>query len=121
MVTEGSANIIVTFVLEPDIADAAEDVREKAAGAMRRLPSIVQKAGPDRARVVTVAVSGRRNPREPTEIADRQLRRALETGDGVAAADISGGRNRQVNVFPDQDKPAVHNLTPQDVVRTPAG
>lgn len=122
MVTEGSANIIVTFVLERDIGEAAEDVREKVAGAMRRLPPnvlppIVQKADPDREPIVTLAVSGQRSPRELTEIADKQLRRALETVDGVAAVDISGGRYRQVNVFLDLDKLAAYNLTPQDVER----
>ena len=122
MVTDGSANIIVTFVLERDIGEAAEDVREKVAGAMRRLPPnvlppIVQKADPDREPVATIAVSGERSVRELTEIADKQLRRALETVDGVAGVDISGGRYRQINVFLDLDKLAAYNLTPQDVER----
>src|SRR4051812_9616388 len=33
MVSEGSANVIVTFVLEKDIGEASEDVREKVSGA----------------------------------------------------------------------------------------
>src|SRR5262245_52079600 len=33
-ITEGTANITVRFVLERDINDAANDVREKVAGAM---------------------------------------------------------------------------------------
>ena len=52
MVSEGTASIIVTFVLERDIGEASEDVREKVAGAMRALPPnvlppVVQKADPD--------------------------------------------------------------------------
>src|ERR1044071_3790350 len=51
MVNEGSGSIIVTFVLERDIGEAAEDVREKVQGAMRQLPPnvlppTVQKADP---------------------------------------------------------------------------
>src|SRR4051794_8648437 len=38
VVSEGSANIITTFVLERNIGEAAEDVREKVQGAMRNLP-----------------------------------------------------------------------------------
>jgi len=122
MVTEGSATVIVTFVLERDIGEAAEDVREKVAGAMRRLPPnvlppVVQKADPDSDPIATIAVSGDRSVRELTEIADKQLRRALETVDGVAGVDISGGRYRQINVFLDLDKLAAYNLTPQDVER----
>ena len=37
MVTEGNANIVVTFVLERDIGEAAEDVREKVQDALRKL------------------------------------------------------------------------------------
>ncbi len=94
IVTEGSANIIVTFVLERDIGEATEDVREKVSGAMRQLPPnvlppTVQKADPDSDPVITLSVSGQRGARELTEIADKQVRRALETVDGVAAVDIA--------------------------------
>lgn len=122
-VTEGTASIIVTFVLERDIGEAAEDVREKVAGAMRQLPPnvlppVVQKADPDRDPVLVLAVSGDdRSARELTEVADKQIRRALETIDGVAAVDIAGGRYRQINVFLDLDKLSGYNLTAQDIER----
>jgi len=120
MVMEGSANIIVTFVLERDIGEASEDVREKVSGAMRNLPPnvlppVVQKADPDSDPVITLAVHGNRPVRELTEVADKDIRRALETVDGVAGVDITGGRKRQVNVFMDLDKLSGYNLTAQDV------
>jgi HAE1 family hydrophobic/amphiphilic exporter-1 len=120
VVSEGNANIIVTFVLERDIGEASEDVREKVAGAVRSLPPnvlppVVQKADPDSDSIVTIAVSGSRPVRELTEIADKQVRRALETVDGVAAVDISGGRYRQINIFLDLDKLSGYNLSAQDV------
>ncbi len=122
MVSEGSATIIVTFVLEKDIGEASEDVREKVAGAMRKLPPnvlppTVQKADPDRDPVLVLAVSGTRSVRELTEVADKQVRRALETIDGVAAVEITGGRNRQINTYLDLDKLSAYNLTAQDVER----
>jgi len=122
MVSEGSGYLIVTFVLEKDIGEASEDVREKVAGAMRKLPPnvlppVVQKADPDRDPVITLAVTGERSARELTEIADKGIRRALETVDGVAAVDINGGRNRQINVYMDLDKLSAYNLTAQDVER----
>ncbi|HWR50470.1 MAG TPA: efflux RND transporter permease subunit [Bryobacteraceae bacterium] len=122
IVAEGNANIIVTFVLERDIGEAAEDVREKVAGAVRQLPPnvlppVVQKADPDSDAIITLALSGERPVREITEIADKQVRRALETVDGVASVSIMGGRYRQVNVFMDLDKLSAYNLTPQDVER----
>ncbi len=120
IVTEGNANIIVTFVLERDIGEAAEDVREKVASAMRKLPPnvlppTVAKADPDNDPVITLAVSGDRPARELTEIADKQIRRALETIDGVGAVDLTGGRNRQINVYMDVNKLSAYKVTAQDV------
>jgi hydrophobic/amphiphilic exporter-1 (mainly G- bacteria), HAE1 family len=120
MVTEGSGRIIITFALEKDIGEAAEDVREKVQGALRKLPPnvlppVVTKADPDNDPVITIAISGERPVRELTEIADKQIRRALETVDGVAGVDISGGRNRQINLFMDLDKLNAYNLSAQDV------
>jgi len=121
-VMEGTANIMVTFVLERDIGEAAEDVREKVNGAIRRLPPnvlppVVQKAEVDRDPVVTLAISGPRPLREITEIADKQVRRALETVDGVGGVDIGGARKRQINLFLDMNKLNAYNLTAQDVER----
>lgn len=122
MVTEGSGRIIITFVLEKDIGEAAEDVREKVQGALRKLPPnvlppVVMKADPDNDPVLTLAVSGSRPVRELTEIADKQIRRSLETIDGVAGVDVSGGRTRQINLFLDLDKLNAYNLSAQDVRR----
>ncbi len=122
IVTEGSASIIVTFVLERDIGEAAEDVREKVAAAMRKLPPnvlppTVAKADPDSDPVIILAVSGSRPVRELTEIADKQIRRSLETVDGVGAVDMSGARLRQINVYMDIDKLNAYQLTAQDVRR----
>lgn len=122
MVTEGSASVMITFVLERDISSAVEDVREKVSGAMRRLPPniqppVVQKAELDRDPVVNIAIYGNRSVRELTEVADKQVRRALETVDGVAAIDIGGARNRQINLFLDINKLNAYNLTAQDVQR----
>lgn len=121
-VTEGSASISVQFVLERDIGEAAEDVREKVSGALRRLPPnvlppTVIKADPDSDPVIKFAVYGNRPIREITEVADKQIRRAIETVDGVGAVQVNGGRNRQVNVFLDLDKLNAYNLSAQEVQR----
>jgi hydrophobic/amphiphilic exporter-1 (mainly G- bacteria), HAE1 family len=120
IVTEGSGNIIVTFVLERNIGEAAEDVREKVSQAMRNLPPnvlppTVAKADPDSDPVITLAVSGNRPVREITEIADKQIRRALETVDGVGGVDIQGGQTRQINLLLDLDKLNAYRLSAQEV------
>lgn len=121
-VTEGSASISVQFVLERDIGQAAEDVREKVSAAMRQLPPNVLppsviKADPDSDPVIKVALSGDRPIRELTELADKIVRRGIETVDGVGGVDLIGGRKRQVNIYLDLDKLNAYNLSAQEVER----
>ena len=120
VISEGGGFIVVTFVLEKDINEAVDEVREKVSGAVRSMPQniqppIVQKADPDSDPVVTLALSGNVNVRELTEVADKVVRRNFETVDGVASADISGGRSRQINIMLDLNKMNGYNLTAQEV------
>src|SRR5262245_31405760 len=118
--TEGNARITCQFVLERDIESAAQDVREKVAGALRDLPPnilppIIQKADPDSDPVLTLVVAGERSLRETTEIADKRIKRVLETVDGVGEVSLTGARLRQIRVFADADKLAAYGLTVMDV------
>jgi hydrophobe/amphiphile efflux-1 (HAE1) family protein len=114
--TDGSARITIKFVLERNIEDAAQDVREKVAGAMRSLPPnilppVIEKADPDSDPVISVVVSSGRSLRETSEIADKKIRRVLETVDGVGEVEMTGARERQVRVFLDADRLYAHDLT----------
>jgi HAE1 family hydrophobic/amphiphilic exporter-1 len=116
MTTEGSTRITVKFVLEREIDDAAQDVREKVSGAMRQLPPnilppVIQKSDPDADPVISVVVASNRSLRETSEIADKQVKRVLETVDGVGEVSLTGARERQIRVFLDADKLQAHNLT----------
>jgi hydrophobe/amphiphile efflux-1 (HAE1) family protein len=114
--TEGSARITCKFLLEREIESAAQDVREKVAGAIRRLPPnilppVIQKADPDSDPVISLVVACDKNLRETTEIADKEIKRVLETVDGVGEVSMTGGRDRQIRVFADAEKLNAHNIT----------
>src|SRR5262245_44575879 len=118
--TEGNARITCQFVLERDIESAAQDVRGKVAGALRDLPQnvlppIIQKADPDSDPVLSVVVAGDRSLRETTEIADKKIKRVLETVDGVGEVSLTGARLRQIRIFTDADKLSAYGLTIMDV------
>src|ERR1041385_2486241 len=113
---EGTARINCTFVLERDIEGAAQDVREKVAGAFKNLPPnilppVIQKSDPDADPVLTVAVASNKDIRETTEIADKQIKRVLETIDGVGAVTITGGRARQIRFFVDAERLNAYGIT----------
>jgi HAE1 family hydrophobic/amphiphilic exporter-1 len=115
---EGQSQVFATFVLERNVQEAANDVREKVGTVLNRFPAgtespIIEKVDPDSAPVLAVVVSGRRSAREITEIADKRIKRQLETVRDVGAITIVGGRKREIQVFADPDKLAGYNLSIQ--------
>ncbi len=118
--TEGFAEITCTFVLERDIEGAAQDIREKVSAAINRLPRetlppVITKLDPQSDPIMTLLVSGPMSRRELTEIADKQVRRAIQTVDGVGSVDLNGGQGRQIRVLLDAQKLTAHNFTVLDV------
>jgi HAE1 family hydrophobic/amphiphilic exporter-1 len=118
--TEGKAEITCTFVLEREIEGAAQDVREKVAAAIYRLPRetlppVITKEDPQSDPIMTILVSGPMSLRELTEIADKQVQRAIQRVDGVGSVELNGGQARQIRVLLDAQKLASHNFTVLDV------
>ena len=122
MVMDGSARITCRFVLDRKMEDAAQDVREKMALAMGKLPPnveppVITKADPESDPILTLVVGGPRSLREITEISDKQIKRTLQTVDGVAAIDIVGGRDREIQILLDAEKLNSHRITVNQVAR----
>jgi hydrophobe/amphiphile efflux-1 (HAE1) family protein len=114
--SEGTARITCQFVLEREIEGAAQDVREKVAGAMKNLPPntlppVIQKADPDAESILSFIVGSDKSLRETTEIADKQIKRVLETVDGVGAVTLTGSRPRQIRIFADAEKMNAYGIT----------
>src|SRR5262249_6380670 len=105
----GQTIVTIQFVLEKNGAVAAQEVDAKVRSILTQLPQgtdppIVDRFDLDAAPVMTVAVSGRRDPREVTEIARKRIKEDLETLPGVGAVVLVGGRQRAVNVVVDPDR-----------------
>src|SRR5215813_8413105 len=86
--TEGSARMTCKFLLERDVESAAQDVREKVAGAIRNLPPnilppIIQKADPDADPVISMVVASDRNlakrPKSPTNRSSACWKQSMES------------------------------------------
>ncbi|HZR24766.1 MAG TPA: efflux RND transporter permease subunit [Vicinamibacterales bacterium] len=107
---EGSGVITVRFVLERDLNDAANDVREKVAGAIKQvppelLPPVITKVDPDADPVMSLMVSSdAMSLRTLTEIADKQVSRAIQTVNGVGQVTIAGTRAREIHIVVDVEK-----------------
>src|SRR3954452_22664554 len=121
--SEGTSQVIVSFVLEKDIDVAAQEVRDKVNTVLRDLPKdadppIIQKIDPDAIPILGIAISGPAPIRDITEFADKKLRRRLESINGVGQALIVGGRPRQINVVADTEKLAAVGVTTPQLVAT---
>ena len=85
-ISEGKASITVRFVLERDLNEAVNDVREKVAGAIKSvppelLPPVITKVDPDADPVMSLMVSSdAMSLRTLTEIADKQVSRVDPDG-----------------------------------------
>src|SRR5438045_7837140 len=88
-ISEGKGNITVRFVLERDLTEAVNDVREKVSGAIKSvppelLPPVITKVDPDADPVMSLMVSSDgMSLRTLTEVADKQISRAIQTVNGV--------------------------------------
>ncbi|HEY5147629.1 MAG TPA: efflux RND transporter permease subunit, partial [Polyangiaceae bacterium] len=121
--TEGVSQVIVTFIVEKNVDIGAQEVRDRVNSVLPNLPKdidqpTVQKLDPDASPVLYFALRSKGHTiREATELADKQLRRTLESVDGVGEVQLIGGRKRQVNVFLDPIRLRGANVTVVDVQR----
>jgi hydrophobic/amphiphilic exporter-1 (mainly G- bacteria), HAE1 family len=119
---EGISTIRVQFVLEKNGDVAAQDVRDKVSTVLSRLPvgtdpPVIQKFAVDSFPVMRIAVSGKRNLREVSEIARKQVKEGIETERGVGAVIVVGQRERAINIDVDPDRLAAYNLSIGQVKR----
>jgi HAE1 family hydrophobic/amphiphilic exporter-1 len=70
---------------------------------------------PDATPILALVISARRSDREITEIADKQIKRQIETVNGVGSLTFVGDRKREIQLELDADKLAAYGLTVEQV------
>ncbi|MBK6692198.1 MAG: efflux RND transporter permease subunit [Myxococcales bacterium] len=119
---EGFSQVAVAFKLEKNTDVAAQDVRDKINNVLRDLPKgidppIVSKVDPQSAPIMLIALRSPRPVREVTEVADKRVRRQIETISGVGQVTLVGGRSRQIHIWLDPVALRARNLSAVDVQR----
>jgi HAE1 family hydrophobic/amphiphilic exporter-1 len=101
---EGLSSVVVEFNLEVKINDVSQEARAKINAIRRELPEgmkepVIQKFDFAAMPIVSLAVrSSVLNPRDLTTLADRKVKRRLESIAGVAKAKLVGSSRREVAV-----------------------
>lgn len=119
---EGLSNIVVTFNLEISSQVAAQDIRGKIAAIRGELPveieePIVLRMNPSDMPIISVGVEAKgMSPLAASTLADKVIKRRLETVSGVGAANLVGEAEREVQILVDRNKLDSYRLTLADVV-----
>jgi hydrophobe/amphiphile efflux-1 (HAE1) family protein len=118
--SEGVSMVIIQFSLDRDVDVAAQDVRGKIDQILFDLPKgidapAVTKVDPGAVPVLLVAVRSNGSVRDTTEIADKLVRRQIESVDGVGQVTLIGGQKRQIHVWLDPLALRAASLTPAAV------
>jgi hydrophobic/amphiphilic exporter-1 (mainly G- bacteria), HAE1 family len=118
--SQGVSLVIITFNLDKDPDVAAQDVRDHINNVLPDLPKgidqpVVSKVDPDASPILYVTLSSVGSIRDTTELADKRVRRQIESINGVGQVNILGGKKRQVNVWLDPVKLEAAGLTAVDV------
>ncbi|MCJ7442678.1 MAG: efflux RND transporter permease subunit [Thermoanaerobaculaceae bacterium] len=101
---EGLSSVVAEFNLEVKINDVSQEARAKINAIRRELPEgmkepVIQKFDFAALPIVSLAVrSNVLNPRDLTTLADRKIKRRLESIAGVAKAKLVGSSKREVAV-----------------------
>lgn len=119
--SDGRSSITIEFDPGRDLDNAANDVRDKVAGAVYKLPPdtdppVVSKADADAQNILTVTIqSDKRSLVELTDIGNNIFKERLQTISGVSSIRIWGERKYAMRIELDPGKLAAYNLTPVDV------
>lgn len=119
---EGRSRITIEFNLSENLEAAANDVRDKVAGARRRLPEdaeppTVNKADADSDPIVFLNInSEKRSLLELSAIAENTFKERLQTISGVSEVRIWGEKRYAMRLWMDPIKLAAYGLTPLDVL-----
>jgi len=117
---EGVSQVFVQFILEKDVNVAAQEVENKVQTVIPNLPETadqptVQKLDTDAAPVLRISVSAPLPLREVTQVAKDQVKKKIDSVNGVGQIQIIGGQERQINVWVDPDKLRSYSVTPGEV------
>jgi multidrug efflux pump len=120
---DGTSNITVEFDVGADLEAAANDVRDKVAGAQRNLPPdaeppVVSKADADSNPIIYLSVQSEiRSLLDVSYLADNIFKERLQTIPGISRIQIWGDKEYAIRLRMDPLKMASYGVTPLDVLQ----
>ena len=118
----GISLVILEFNFGTNLDAAGGDVRDKIDLVRNFLPDdadspITIKLDPSMMPIMTLALKGNRTPEELRSLAEDTIESRLEQIDGVASANVFGGREKSINVDIPRDRLEAYGLTISSVAQ----
>ncbi|WP_110955373.1 efflux RND transporter permease subunit [Anaerosinus massiliensis] len=122
-VHEGNSTTVIQFTMETSAATAAQDVRDKVGRLQGDFPDdaeapVVTRYDPSETPIASIALTGNISQRELTVIAQDTVADRLESINGVAAVNVQGGLDREIQIYMDSNKLAAYGLTIPEVTNS---
>lgn len=114
--SEGSSRLTLEFNYGVNLSDATNDIRDKLDRVRNALPDgadspRIFKFNMDDQPIIRIAVSGKRTAEDLKALAEQYIQPYFEQIDGIAQADVNGGRSRIVRVELSQNRLDAYGLT----------
>ncbi len=122
-ITEGLSSTVIQFTMDTNADTAAQDVRDKLGSLQATLPQeakapIISRFDPSDTPIMSIALTGNMSQRDLTVLAEDVLVKRLKAINGVAAADIKGGLNREIQIQLDGNQLFSYGLTIPEVLNS---
>jgi hydrophobic/amphiphilic exporter-1 (mainly G- bacteria), HAE1 family len=122
--SEGLSNIILQFDLNMSSDKAIEQVREKVGLLRNTLPTgiqepLIRRYNPSDTAVMQMSVAdktGQLTPVELRALVEETIQAPLQRVTNVAAADVTGGQQREIRILLDTAAMQARHISPQQVV-----
>lgn len=122
-VSEGMSQTVIQFTMETNADAAAQEVRDKLGGLQAALPQdakapVISRFDPSDTPIMSLALTGNVSQRELTILAEDVVVKRLKAINGVAAADIKGGLERELQIQLDGQQLTAYGLTIPEVLNS---
>ena len=117
---EGVSTIIAEFDLKVDVKYAEQQIRDRVAANMYRLPDdvtdpVIRSVDPSDQPVIVFSLSADLPPAQLYDLANEVVKPQLTQANKVGQVDVLGGRKREIQVQLDRNKLFHYNLSAQSV------
>ncbi len=118
--SEGSSLILLEFDWNKNMAEAANDIRDRLEFAKSFMPEdaetpVLYKFDPSMIPILFLTVDGSRSPEELKNIAEDIIQPAIEQVKGVALTRVNGGRDRIIRAAVSKNRLEAYSLTISEI------